>query len=325
MSARPRTGTGSPKLVSAIARRQLLAAGRSARVRSWAGKSNVARSVVDRFVGGPDEVDALRVARQLTSEGMLVSFGLLRSRADSVEEAQLNSGAYLSLLAALGRTGLAQSSEVSLSLSAIGLSIPGSRFDTVLESAREICRAAAENGTSITVEMLDHTATDRILRIIDQLRPEFPSVGTVLYAQLARTEADCRALVQVGARVRLCKAAYDEPAAVTVADGEISDSYLRCAEILLGAPIEPVFATHDDALISEVRAQARLVSGPARALEFQMMLGVRPDAQRALVAAGQRMRIYVPYGPEWYDYVIRRLAEHPANAMLLLRSAVPRG
>jgi proline dehydrogenase len=177
----------------------------------------------------------------------------------------------------------------------------------------------------VTLDMEDHTTTDSTLSILRDLRVDFPAVGAVLQAYLRRTEADCADLATAGSRVRLCKGAYDEPASVAFATpAEIDHSYVRCARVLLAGPGYPMFATHDPRLVEIIGALATAAQRSADSYEHQMLYGVRPHEQRRLAAAGHTVRVYVPYGDQWYPYLMRRLAERPSNAGFFLRSLVTR-
>jgi proline dehydrogenase len=239
--------------------------------------------------------------------------------------------AYLDLLEALHGDGLTEKlgpltarAEVSVKLSAVGQALPDDGEKVALDHAREICAAAEEVGATVTLDMEDHTTTDSTLGILRELRVDFPSVGAVLQAYLHRTEGDCRDLSGPGSRVRLCKGAYNEPATVAFRRRHDVDlSYVRCMEILLRGEGYPMFATHDPRLIAIAADRAR-VHGKA-AFEFQMLYGIRPDEQRRLAAAGQVVRVYLPYGAQWYGYLMRRLAERPANLAFFARSLLSKG
>jgi proline dehydrogenase len=172
--------------------------------------------------------------------------------------------------------------------------------------------------------MEDHTTTDSTLEILRQLRVDFPETGAVLQAYLHRTESDCRDLSYGGSRVRLCKGAYREPASVAYQKKQDVDlSYVRCMNVMLSGPGYPMFATHDPTLvgIADDRAKAH----GKKAFEFQMLYGIRPDEQHRLAEAGYTVRVYVPYGAEWYGYLMRRLAERPANLAFFGRALVTKG
>jgi proline dehydrogenase len=173
----------------------------------------------------------------------------------------------------------------------------------------------------VTLDAEEHTAIEPTLAIAAKLRAEFPDLGCVVQACLRRAEADCRALAAYGVRVRLCKGAYSEPDRVAYpARRDVDLSYARCLRVLMDGPGYPMLATHDPRLI-EIATSLSLLAGRGRdSFEYQMLYGIRPAEQRRLADAGARMRVYVPYGGDWYGYLVRRLAERPANLSFFLRS-----
>jgi proline dehydrogenase len=279
------------------------------------------RNLVGRFVAGVDEGEAVRVAGQLVADGLTVSLDHLGE--DTVDRAQAVSivRAYASLLRAVREAELVGDVEVSVKLSAVGLLLAGDGATIALDHARQICQSAAQVGTKVTVDMEDHTTTDATLDIVHELRSDFPDVGAVVQAHLKRTEADCHDLAHVGSRVRLCKGAYDEPASVAYRDrDDVDRSYVRCMRALFKGDGYPMIATHDPRLIEIAGSLAARERREQGSYEYQMLYGVRPREQRRLVRAGERVRVYVPYGQDWYGYLVRRLAERPANVALFLRS-----
>lgn len=304
----------------ALLREPLLAAARSPKLRTVAEKSRLTRPVVDRFVAGATEPDALRVTDELIGNGLYVTLDFLGEATTSLEQAGSTVRAYESVLGELAEAGSAERAEVSVKLSAIGQSLPGNGEKIALDGARRICEAAAAAGTTVTVDMEDHTTTDSTLGIVRELRADFPWVGAVLQAYLKRTEADCREFATAGSRIRLCKGAYAEPESVAFQGEAVEDSYRRCLGVLLAGEGYPMVASHDPAMIAAARSLAVRNSRTPDSFEFQMLFGIRPDEQRAIAAAGHRMRVYVPYGDEWYGYFMRRLAERPANLTFFLRS-----
>ena len=297
----------------------LLAAGRSPRMRALAEGSAPLRPLVNRFVAGTDLDAALPVIAGLATD-RLVTVDHLGENTTDRAGADATVAAYRALLLRLTAEGLADRVEVSVKLSALGRGLPDGAA-LALEGAREICTAAAEAGTTVTVDMEDHTTTDATLATVVALRDDFPWVAAVLQSQLRRTEADCRDLAGPGSRVRLCKGAYDEPESVAFADhADVDRSYVRCLRILFSGQGTPLVATHDPRLVAIARHLGR-----DRPYELQMLYGVRPDAQVELAAAGESMRVYVPYGTQWYGYFMRRLAERPANVAFFLRALATRG
>ncbi|MET9227556.1 proline dehydrogenase family protein [Lentzea sp. NPDC003310] len=300
-------------------RSSLLLASRSAGARKLVESTPLTRPVVERFVAGADVDSAIRATAEVVGDGRLVTLDHLGE--DTFEEAQAGATveAYLTLLARLEAQGLTEGAEVSVKLSAVGQSLPVDGEKIALENARRICAAAAVVGTTVTLDMEDHTTTDSTLGILRELRVDFPWVGAVLQAYLKRTEQDCRDLAHAGSRVRLCKGAYQEPASVAYQDKHDVDlSYVRCLKILMAGEGYPMVASHDPRLIA---IAADLASARSKdSYEFQMLYGIRPEEQRRIAAEGNRMRVYLPYGDEWYGYFMRRLAERPANVAFFARS-----
>jgi proline dehydrogenase len=174
--------------------------------------------------------------------------------------------------------------------------------------------------------MEDHTTTDSTLGILRELRQDFPGTGAVVQSYLHRTESDCRDLATEGSRVRLCKGAYKEPASVAFQDkDEVDRSYVRCLKVLIGGAGYPMVATHDPRLVAITEDLVRRAGRAKGSYEYQMLYGIRPHEQLRLAARGERMRVYVPYGDEWYGYLVRRMAERPANLVFFLRSLATKG
>ena len=197
---------------------------------------------------------------------------------------------------------------------------------TATENITRICAAARAAGTTVTLDMEDHTRVDQTLRIVAQLRPEFGDLGCVIQSYLRRSAGDCEALAGQGSRVRLCKGAYRAPDCEGfAARTEVDRSYARCLRILLGGAGYPMLATHDPRLIEIVGSRAPAAGRDATSFEYQMLHGIRPAEQARLARAGAQVRVYVPYGSDWYGYLVRRLAERPANLAFFLRSLASRG
>ena len=310
-------------------RQILLTASRSDTTRRLVETAPVSQGVVRRFVAGPDTGDAVAAAAGLIGDGLAVTLDHLGEDCTDQDHAARAKDAYLLLLDRLAEAGLTRGvngAEVSVKLSAVGRTLPQDGPKIALEYAREICAAADRAGTTVTLDMEDHTATDDTLEALRELRADFPWVGAVLQSYLKRTEADCRDLAVAGSRIRLCKGAYDEPAAVAFQErAEVDKSYVRCAKILLQGEGYPMFATHDPRLIDIVGALAIRGDKESGDYEFQMLYGVRPDEQRRLAGLGELVRVYVPYGGEWYGYLMRRLAERPANLAFFARSLISKG
>jgi proline dehydrogenase len=299
-------------------RAPILAAARSHRLQQLVTHAPVTRTLVHRFAAGEEVDDAIAASRALIHTGLRVSLDRLGEDCTDEAQAKATTAAYLTLLDRLGAAGLTEGAEVSVKLSAVGQLLDRA---LAVDNAGAVCAAAGRVGTTVTLDMEDHTTTDSTLGILQELRRDFPSVGAVLQAYLRRTEADCRDLSYAGSRVRLCKGAYNEPESVAYQKRiEVDRSYVRCLNVLLAGRGYPMLATHDPRIIAIVDERTKWYERVKGSYEYQMLYGVRPAEQKRLAGMGEVVRIYVPYGTEWYGYLMRRMAERPANLAVFLRS-----
>ena len=306
--------------------RSLLMLSRNDHIRRLVSTMPVTGGVVDRFVAGDGIDEAERTTRALQGDGLLVTLDFLGEDTLDRAQAEATVSAYLALLRQLAEAGLCGGAEVSVKLSAVGQALPGDGEKIALDNARAIAQAAGDAGTTVTLDMEDHTTTDSTLSILRELRHDFPSAGAVVQSYLRRTEADCRDLAYHGSRVRLCKGAYNEPESVAFQDRlEVDKSYVRCMRLLMEGPGYPMIASHDPRLIEIAGALATRNQRAQGSYEYQMLFGVRPAEQKRLAAAGEKVRVYVPYGDQWYGYLMRRLAERPANLAFFARSVMTKG
>ncbi|MEV5541168.1 proline dehydrogenase family protein [Saccharopolyspora shandongensis] len=304
-------------------RSTLLAAARSQGVRRLVEANPLTKPVVERFVAGTTPEDAVRATRALRDQDMYVTLDHLGEDTLDAQQATDTVRAYQQMLKVLAAEDLADRAEVSVKLSAVGQFLPSDGEKIALDNARLICEAAATAGTTVTLDMEDHTTTDSTLGILRDLRVDFPWVGAVLQAYLHRTEQDCRDLAGEGSRVRLCKGAYSEPASVAYQDkSEVDRSYVRCLKILMAGEGYPMVASHDPRMVAIAADLAARSGRSADSFEFQMLYGIRAEEQKRIAAEGNKLRVYVAYGDEWYGYFMRRLAERPANLVFFLRSLI---
>src|SRR3954471_10781827 len=304
-------------------RQTLLLLARSGRVKGLVSAMPVSAGIVRSYVPGERTEDAVEATTDLVEEHLRVNLDYLGEDTRDTDQGDVTVQAYLDVLHALSARGLTRHAEVSVKLSAIGQAIAQQGDKIALENARTICRAARNAGTTVTLDMEDHTTTDATLATLRELRKDFPETGAVLQAYLHRTEADCRALAFEGSRVRLCKGAYDEPADVAFQSRlDVDRSYVRCLKALMAGQGYPMVATHDPRMIKIASSLASRHGRGAGSYEFQMLYGVRPDEQRRLSEAGETVRVYIPYGTEWYGYLMRRLAERPQNLTFFVRSLI---
>ena len=238
-------------------RRALLTAAGSDWLRAVAAGAPLSRDVVRRFVAGETTEDAVTATRELLGAGLLATIDHLGEDTTDAGQAEATRTAYVALLGRLADEGLTSGAEVSVKLSAIGQALPGDGEKIALEHARQICAAAESAGTTVTLDMEDHTTTDSTLEILGELRRDFPSTGAVLQSYLFRTEGDCRDLATEGSRVRLCKGAYREPESVAYqSEADVDRSYVRCLRILMSGAGYPMVASHDPRMVEIAGALA---------------------------------------------------------------------
>jgi proline dehydrogenase len=304
-----------------LLRRGLLLLADSQGAKDLVTRLPVSSGIVSRYVPGERIAEVVAATRELAADGRLTTIDLLGEDTTDEDQAEATVAAYLALLEALQAEGLARNAEVSVKLSAIGQALPEVGPKLSIENARRIARAARNAGTTVTLDAEDHTTTDQTLETLRELRKDYPETGVVVQAHLRRTEDDCRALAFEGSRVRLCKGASSEPETAAFGDRhDVDKSYVRCLKVLMAGQGYPMVATHDPRMIKIAGALATRFDRAPGTYEFQMLLGVRGEEQKRLAAAGERMRVHVPFGTEWYGYLMRRLAERPANLTFFVRS-----
>lgn len=305
-----------------VLRGPILQAARSAQLKDWVTTSPLTRPVVDRFVAGTEASEAVTVALTLVADGLNVSIDFLGEDTRTRQDAERVGQEYLTLLRGLADAGLTAggATEVSVKLSALGLGLPdGASLSEDL--AARICSAARNGGTTVTVDAEGNDLTEPTLLTVSRLRADFPDVGAVLQAYLRRSLGDCRDLSGEGSRVRLCKGAYQEPMTVAYdTTREVDLNYVRCLKVLMQGKGYPMIATHDSRLVDIAGALAVQQERAAGSYEYQFLYGIRGGLQRQLTSLGEKVRVYLPYGTDWYAYLMRRMAERPANTALFLRA-----
>ena len=278
--------------------------------------SSVARRLSARFVAGETLEEALAVARTLNAEGITVTLDHLGESVSTLEEAAEARDVYLRTLDAIHLNAI--QGNVSLKLTQFGLDVSG---EQCLANVDRLVRRAAEIGSFVRVDMESSAYTDRTLDLVHTLHGRHGAVGVVIQSYLHRSQADIEKLCGARIRVRLCKGAYLEPAAVAFPrKSDVDKSYLDLSRYLLENGVYPAVATHDEAVIRQTCQFVADQQIPLDSFEFQMLYGIRRDVQRRLVAEGYRVRLYVPFGKAWYPYYMRRLAERPANVFFMLRN-----
>jgi len=281
----------------------------------------ITRPMVRRFIAGESLDEVVPAIEHLRAAGYLTTVDVLGESVASGEACAAAAGRYEETLDALAERGLERN--VSLKLTQMGLDIDR---DLCRDTVARVFRRAAEMGAFVRVDMEDHTKTDATLAMWRELRPLNPDSGVVIQAALLRSPADVEALIAESARVRLCKGAYNEPASVAVREREaVNAAYEAQARRLMADGRYPALATHDGRLIGRLVRWAESEGIDRDRYEFQMLHGIRRDLQAQLLERGYRVRVYVPYGTQWYPYFMRRLAERPANVTFMLRSLMQEG
>lgn len=283
------------------------------------------RELAERYIAGENLDQVVPLLHELGRRGLLLSVAHLDEPVGTLEEVEANVRGYEALMTRLSSEGLTATTEVSVSLADLGLAMGGDGERLALESARRVCRAAANAGTMITVNMGEPHTVEATLSIVHDLWQDFPQTGVALQAQLKRTEHDCRQLAATGARIRLVKGGHDSSAGVLHRRGlETDRAYVRCLRVLVEGRCYPMVATHDPRLVEIAEALVRAAHRGSQDYEFQMLYGVRAWEQQRLVDIGRRVRVYLPYGQDWFGYFTRALADKPSNLLIYARSLVGR-
>ncbi len=274
--------------------------------------------VASRYVAGETLADAVRVVRSLNQQGAMATLDVLGEEVKEREKAVAAVEEYLQVFDTIARESL--DTNVSIKLTLLGLKIDeGFCRDNV----ERIVAKAREHGNFVRIDMEDHTTTDATLRIYHELHARYGNVGVVLQAYMRRTLADIAALPKQGASVRICKGIYVEPRAIAWKGFEtIQANYVRALEKLIENGVYPGIATHDEYLVNRAVGLIDKHGLRREQYEFQMLLGVDEEMRRILIAGGHRLRVYVPYGRDWYPYSIRRLRENPEVARHVIRATL---
>ncbi len=276
-------------------------------------------SFVSRFVAGETIEAAIEVSRRLQSQGLLVTLDRLGEHARTTEASTTATQEYVRLLDVVADAGIERN--ISLKLTQLGIDVDRA---TCVDNLRRLLEPAARREFFIRIDMENSPYTERTLEIFETLwEHRYRSVGVALQSYLHRTEADVPRMNELGARVRLVKGAYKEPSSLAFQQkGEVDAAFVRLARVLLDEGTYPAVATHDPRIIEKIRAYAAAQGLAKDRFEFQMIYGIRRDLQASLVAEGYRVRIYVPFGREWFPYFMRRLGERPANVGFVLKALV---
>jgi len=290
-------------------------------VRRWAERSRVGRRLASRFVAGMTVEEAIAVCERVNAESIAVSLDSLGESVALEAEAHAAAEIYHRLLNAIAAKKL--NANVSLKLSQMGMDIDPALAERIV---CDVVSHAARVGSFVRIDMEGAQYTEATIAMTERLHAQFPgSVGTVVQAYLYRTEADTERLLAEGIRIRLCKGAYKEPASVAFpAKKDVDANYRKLMQRMAQSGVFCGIATHDEAIVDEMRRFAGEQGIAKDAFEFQMLYGIRRDLQRRLVREGFGVRVYIPFGTAWYPYFVRRLAERPANVVFLARNLLRR-
>ena len=277
----------------------------------------IGRGMVHRFVAGESLDAALAVCRQLEAAGMTATLDHLGENVTNLAEAEASLAEYLAAWEGIKKAGL--SADTSLKLTQFGLDLS---TEVCIRLVSRLAEAARSAGRRIEIDMESSAYTDRTLGVVEAVHKEFGNVRAVVQAYLYRSEKDVERLCHLGVPIRLCKGAYLEPGEKAFPEkAQVDANYVKLMHYLIQNGTEPAIATHDEAMIAESLKALKEKGLPREGYEFQMLYGVRRDLQQRLARDGHRLRVYVPYGREWYPYFMRRLAERPANVWFLMKNA----
>lgn len=283
-------------------------------------RSGVSRRVSRRFVAGETLDDAVAAARAVNRAGQAASLDLLGENVTNEAGARRTAEGYLAIFDRIAREKL--NANVSLKLTQLGLDLGEALCEELIE---KIAAHATSQGNFVRIDMEGSAYTQRTLGIVRRVRAKYAGVGTVVQAYLYRTEQDVQELLTARCAIRLCKGAYKEPPDVAFPKkADVDANYVKLMKLLLASGIYHGIATHDPAMIQATKDFAREKNIGRERFEFQMLYGIRTDLQKQLAREGYRLRIYIPYGTDWFPYFMRRLAERPANLAFFLRSLLPR-
>ena len=286
------------------------------KLKELAMKVEVARKTARRFVAGETVADAISAVKELNRKDFSASLDYLGENISTVEEAKAAADEYETILQEIQKSSA--NSNVSLKLTQFGLTLSE---EVCFKNVESVVRRAQQLNNFVRIDMESSAVTDATLRILWRLRESYENVGIVIQAYLFRSEKDIEDLLQRKVRIRLCKGAYKEPPDISFAKKSDTDAnYVKLTKILLKSRIYHGIATHDPAMIQATRDFVSRENIGKDAFEFQMLYGIRRDLQEQLVQQGYRLRVYVPYGQAWYSYLMRRMAERPANLLFVLRN-----
>jgi proline dehydrogenase len=302
-----------------VLRSTFIALSRNRSLRNFCENSRLGVRLSSRFIAGMEITDALRVAEAVNKQGMAVTLDSLGESVTSETEAHRAADVYHQLLDLIAARKL--NANISVKLTQMGLELSTALAESIAQSLAQHARAT---GSFVRIDMEDSRLTQVTLDIVRRLHahPESRgSIGVVIQAYLYRSQSDVEQLLVDGIPVRLCKGAYKEPPEVAFPrKADVDANFVQLSRMLLESPVYNALATHDDAMIAAIKSFTREHGIDSSRFEFQMLYGIKRDLQRRLVREGYKVRVYVPFGTDWYPYFMRRLAERPANVLFLARN-----
>lgn len=298
-------------------RQLLLALSENDRLHAFVLRQRMARRAARRFVAGETLDEALAVVDRLGAEGYLLSLNLLGEKTSSPQDARASTDAYAEVAARL--RDRPADCYISVKLTQLGLDLD---TDLAVDNLRRVLAAARTDGRFVRVDMEHSPYVDRTLEIVTRLKAEgYDALGVAIQAYLYRSADDVERLLEMSVPIRLCKGAYAEPPTIAFPrKSDVDANFMRIQQRLLRDPVCHAIATHDERLIEAAISQVEVEKIPRDRYEFQMIYGIRRDLQERLLRGGHRVRIYVPFGTHWYPYLMRRMAERPANLAFILRN-----
>lgn len=287
-------------------------------VRSLVTRSFLFRPLVRRFVAGETLDEAMAAAKALAQIGLMSTLDLLGENVSNLEEAEASTTAYIEIVERIGTSEFKNQVNISIKLTALGLDFG---TDVAEANYRKVVRAAEKYDVFVRVDMEGSDYTEKTIQVVRRVFNDHKNTGTVLQSYLRRTPGDVQTLVEQGMRIRLVKGAYLEPESVAFKDkADVDDQYVKCGQTLLRNGNYPAIATHDRAIVDKLKSYCEQEGVGKDNFEWQMLYGIARDLQNGLHEAGYAVRVYVPYGSQWYPYFSRRLAERPANLFFILKS-----
>ncbi|MBS1706483.1 MAG: proline dehydrogenase family protein [Armatimonadetes bacterium] len=301
-----------------LARALILKTAALSPIERFVRKSFLFRPLVRRFIAGDTLDEAIRESENLIQSGLMVTLDNLGENTKTSDEAIQAKNTYIDILSRIAANPQRDQMNMSIKLTQCGFDL-GDEFTE--KNFREVLEVGAKSNTFVRVDMESSDYTERTIQMIERVFPDQPNTGTVLQSYLHRAIDDTERMIALGVRIRVVKGAYLEPPEVALPKkSDVDAQYVEMSKRLMKRGNYPAIATHDEAIINELKAFAKAENIDKSRFEFQMLFGIRRDLQKSLHDEGYNVRIYMPYGDQWYPYFTRRLAERPANSLFILKS-----